>query len=257
MMERTGENVGNPMLSSHNIWGKQTPLRFKGGIMDKHQPIHVITISQQCGSDGDRIAAILAHRLQWSLADHEISRQVASLLDMTEEEAALYDERTFHFIEHMLASLRHIPSEMPEAWASQYTLPLFSRKQERIYRQAVSHVIEEMAYAGKRVVFEHGAQISLANRPDVLHIRIAAPLTQRSAFLAKQAGVDAKRTRAFIQHKDQQQKLYFQSQHRCAVDDPQLYDLVLNSATLDAESAVDLICLAINHKERWLDLVAS
>lgn len=225
--------------------------------MDKYQPIHVITISQQYGSDGDKIAATLAHRLQWPLADHEISRQVATLLGMTAEEATLYDERTFTFSEQVLASLRHIPSEMPEAWASQYTLPLFSRQQERIYRQALCHVIEEIAYVGEKVIFEHAAQMSLAHRPDVLHVRITASLAQRVATLTKQAHIDERCARTLIQYKDQQQKQYFQSQHRCAINDPQLYDLVLNSATLDTASAVDLICLAIEHKERWLDLVAS
>lgn len=225
--------------------------------MDKQQPINVITISQQCGCNGYKIAAKLAHRLQWLLTDHEIGRQVAHLLGMTEEEASLYDEHTFSFIGRVLVSMRYGTSEMLEAWGSQYTMPLFSQKQERIYRETLRHVVEEIARSGNKVIFEHGTQVILADRPDVLHIRVTAPLAQRVNHIAQSGHIDKKYARAYIQQKDRHRERYLQSQHHNAVNDPLLYDLVINSATLDVESQVDLICLALERKTRWLDLLAS
>lgn len=225
--------------------------------MSTHHAIHVVTISQQCGSDGYKLAAALASRLQWSFLDQEIGEQVARLLDMTEEEAALYDEHTFSFTGRMLVSMRYGTPQMLEAWSNQYTLPIFSRKQERVYREALQYVIEKIAHAGNAVILDHGTQVILAGRPDVLHIRVTAPLAQRINRIAQSKQLESRYARAYIQHKDRQQERYLRSQHHHVINDPLLYDLMVNNATLDIESQVELICLALARKRQYLHLFAS
>jgi len=45
---------------------------------------------------------------------------------------------------------------------------------------------------------------------------------------------------------------YLQAKYHRQVDDPLLYDLVINTGVLDLESAVELISLALERKARML-----
>ena len=47
-----------------------------------------------------------------------------------------------------------------------------------------------------------------------------------------------------------------QTQFHCQHDDPRLYDLVINTAILDLDSAVDLICQTLVHKASRLSVPA-
>jgi cytidylate kinase len=47
-----------------------------------------------------------------------------------------------------------------------------------------------------------------------------------------------------------------QNQFRCNHEDPHLYDQVLNTDVLDLDSAVDLICLALERKASRLHVPA-
>ncbi len=44
------------------------------------------------------------------------------------------------------------------------------------------------------------------------------------------------------------------AQYHCQHEDPHLYDLVIDTAVLDLDSAVDLICLAVERKASRLSL---
>jgi cytidylate kinase len=45
-----------------------------------------------------------------------------------------------------------------------------------------------------------------------------------------------------------------QTQYHCQHEDPHLYDLVIDTAVLDLDSAVDLICLAVERKASRLSV---
>ncbi len=220
--------------------------------------ICAITISQQYGSDGYKIAVKLALRLQWILTDHDIVTQVAHRLNLTEEEAAFYDEHTFSFIDRVLFSMRFTAAEGAEAWAaSPYIMPLSLQMQERLYRETLRHVVESTACAGNKVIVGHGVQMILANHPDVLHIRIVAPFVQRVTYAMQREHLDNADAHAYIRQEDRRLAQYLRSQYHRDVNDPLLYDLVINSNALDVESQVDVICLALERKARWLALAAS
>lgn len=211
-----------------------------------------ITISQQYGSDGYKTAAKLAHRLQWLLLDQEIDRQVAHHLGMMKEEAILYEEHTFNFIERMLLSLRYMTTEIPKDGTNQFTLPAFSKKQEHFYRKTFHQVIENAAQSGNKVIVKQGAQMVLAGRPDIFHVQILASLPQRIQFVMQNEHMNEKDARLYLQRKDQDLERFFHSQYHRHVNESSLYDLIINTTALETESQVDLICRALEHKARWL-----
>lgn len=213
--------------------------------------MRAITISRTYGSGGGEIAARLAHRLNWQLIDHQIVAEVAHRLGITAEEAEAHDERVEGFIARVLNSMQLSSPELLN------TIPVSavpSALQEDAYREALHYVVETAANAGHAVIVGRGAQVLLANRRDVLHVRVVAPLPERIIYVARREGLNEADARARIQLKDRDRLRYLQTQYHIDPDDPLLYDLVINTAVLDLDTAVGLICSALEDKARKLSV---
>ncbi|HZS78567.1 MAG TPA: cytidylate kinase-like family protein [Ktedonobacteraceae bacterium] len=214
--------------------------------MAAQQEMRVITISRQYGSGGGEIAVRVAKRLSWQLVDHEIVAQVARRLGITEEEASIHDERVEGFIARALNALQIAVPVVP---LSPTTSPA---QEERVYHEALRQVVETAANAGNVVIVGRAGQSFLAQRRDVLHVRVVAPLQQRIAYVAQREGLDEATAQARIATKDRDRARYLQTQHHLNVNDPLLYDLIINTHVIDLEGAVDLILLALERKGRML-----
>jgi cytidylate kinase len=214
---------------------------------DSSEAMRAITISRQYGSGGGEVAARLAKRLQWQLIDHEIVAQVAHQLGITEEEAGMYDEHVEGFIARALNALQIAMPVLPPS-------PTSPAQYELIYNEAVKNVVETAAKTGHVVIVGRTAQVFLANRRDVLHVRIVAPLQQRISYVARREGLDDAAAQGRVQFKDRDRDRYIQTQHGRDINDPMLYDLVINTGVLDLDSAVDLALLALERKARRLSV---
>src|SRR5438477_6315683 len=210
--------------------------------------MHAITISREYGSGGGEIAARLTKRLQWQLIDHEVVVRVAQRLRVSEEEAADHDERVESLASRVLKSLRLMHPTMPVI----IEMPLTMDSQA--FQEARSQIIEGAVAAGHVVIVGRGAQAHLAQRRDVLHVRIVAPLEARIAYVVSREGLDRAAAQARILRKDQERARYLETFYHRTPSDPHLYDLVLNTGILDLESAVDVIAIVLERKARRLSI---
>jgi cytidylate kinase len=204
-----------------------------------------ITISRQYGSGGGEVAARLARRLGWQLIDHEIVAQVARQLGITEDEARVYDERSQSFIERALNALQVAMPILPPS-------PMAPGQYELVYKEAVQQVVETAANTGHVVIVGRAGQAILADRRDVLHVRIVAPLPRRISYVARRENLSESEAQARVHLKDRDRVRYIQAHYGCDVNDPDLYDLVINTGVIDLDSAVDLVLLALERKARLL-----
>jgi cytidylate kinase len=113
-------------------------------------------------------------------------------------------------------------------------------------------MITGAAKVGHVVVVGRGAQVLFANRRDVLHVRIVAPLQLRVAYVMQREGLDLKTARSRVQLKENDRHRYLQAQYRRNPDDSHLYDLVVNTGVLSLDSAVALIAQALQYKTERL-----
>jgi cytidylate kinase len=65
-------------------------------------------------------------------------------------------------------------------------------------------------------------------------------------------GLDQQTSAARIRAKDHDRTKFLETEFHRKPEDAHLYDLVLNMSSLDPASAVNIICLTLNHKARWL-----
>ena len=208
--------------------------------------MQAITISREYGSGGGEIARRLAQRLQWRLIDHEIVVQVAQSLEMSQEEADARDEHSDSIVSRILASMQGVDP------ALMVVSPVPAAVTAQRYNDALRQAVEGAVAAGHVVIVGRGSQILLANRRDVLHVRIIAPLEQRVNYVMQREGLDMETARTRIQLKDRDRVRYLQNEYHQQPGDPQLYDLVVNTDIINIDSVVDLIAVALSHKEARL-----
>jgi CMP/dCMP kinase len=215
--------------------------------------MRAITIARLYGSGGGEIARRVAQRLGWRLIDHEVIVQVAHRLGITEEEAEDLDEHTENFIMRALNSMSLMYPSMVEN-----VPPAPSpATRERTYQSALRRVIELAVEEGQAVIVGRGAGALLAPRRDVLRVYICAPMEQRVAYVAQREGLDELAARKRIQTKDNDRRRYVQSQYHLQPEDPNAYDVTINTEILSLDGAAALICNAFTYKADRLAVPAS
>lgn len=210
--------------------------------------MRAVTISREYGSGGGEIAARLAKRLRWQLVDHEVVVQVAAKLRVSEGEVEERDECVESLPSRIFKSLRLFHPTMP------ITVDIPWSLDSRAFHEARSHIIEGAVASGQVVIVGRGAQAHLAQRKDVLHVRIIAPLEARIAYVLSREGLDQQAARARILQKDQEHARYLETFYHRHPGDPHLYDLVLNTGILDLESAAEVIAIVLERKARRLSV---
>src|SRR5947209_6331467 len=212
--------------------------------------MRAVTISREYGSGGGEIAARLAKGLGWQLIDHEVVVRVAEKLRVSEGEAEERDECFESLPSRIFKSLRLFHPTMP------ITVDIPVRVDSRAFHEARSQIIEGAIASGHVVIVGRGAQAHLAQRNDVLHVRIIAPLEARIAYVMGREGLDREAAQARLLRKDQEHARYLETFYHRRPSDPHLYDLVLNTGILDLDSAVEVIAIVLEHKARRLSVPA-
>lgn len=208
--------------------------------------MRAVTISREYGSGGGEIAARLAQRLGWQLIDHAIVESVACMLGTSQEETEAHDEHT----QGVLAWLLNVLQYAGPVYAAY--VPPGAAPADEAYRDAVEEVLRAAAARGHVVIVGRGAQVLLAERRDVLRVRIIAPREQRIACVIQREGLDRRKAAARIRKVERQRTRDLKAKYHRRPADAHLYDLVLNTSSLDPASATNVICLALNHKARRL-----
>lgn len=187
-----------------------------------------ITISRQLGSLGTRIAREVAQRLDYRLVWREVINEAARRAGAPEVALATIDD---------LGLLGLQPSQ--EALQA--------------YEEAVREVMGDLADEGEVVIVGRAGQVILAGRADVLHVRIIAPPEVRVGRIASRQQIPEAAARAQMEESDRTRRAYLRHTHQVAWNDPQLYDLVLNTARMTVPSAADLIIHARRAARRERD----
>jgi len=218
--------------------------------------MQAVTISRQYGSGGGEIAARLARKLGWQLIDHAVIEQTARQLEVRESEVEKHDEDYVESDRQGILSriLEQLTPSSAATGGGGIFLRTASSAETLPFQETMRDIIIAAATSGHVVIVGRGSQVLLADRRDVLHIRVIAPLELRVAYTARREGLDIETARRRVQAKDQARTQFMQTQYRSQHEDPHLYDLEINTAVLTLDSAVDLSCLALEAKASRLNV---
>lgn len=230
----------------------------------------VVTIAGSQGSAARDVASIAASRLSMDYVDREILVEAARTLGVGVEAVERRDERPSTFGERLSGLLRNFLERSATAGAGDplmgggglemllartygeaASLPEASEEDldEKKYISIISAIILDLAERGDVVILGRGSQIILRDRPGSLHAYVTAPLDLRIERTAARDGVSHEEAEKTVHESDRNRLAFYHKFFKVDVDDPNLYDLVVNTAHLSYEAAADLIAAAARCKE--------
>lgn len=219
----------------------------------------VITISRQYGSGGDEVALRVCEMLGYRLFDkHHISRAAVEA-GLSEQEAIDYSEDNYkvkNFLDRLLR--RPVAVAHVRVWkedARGVPIPETQPLSEAAALNLVQKAVQAAYNAGGFVILGRGGQIILEDKPDVLHVRIEAPLEERIQRVKQQlkeeqaayyADVGIRRAaQDLILARDAASAEYIKQFYGRDWDDPSLYHAVLNTGRLGIEKAAEVIAAMV------------
>ena len=178
-----------------------------------------ITISRQLGSLGEEVAQAVADRLGYRVVSRELITQAAQRARLPELALATIDD---------LGLLGLKPS----------------KQDRRTYQEAVHELMHEMAVTGDVIIVGRAGQVILSDDPTVLHVKVIAPAWLRAERVARAQDIPLENALEQVKSSDKYRKKYLRRNYRVRWDDPQLYDVIINTARMTPEEAACLICQA-------------
>jgi hypothetical protein len=187
-----------------------------------------ITISREAGACGGQVAELVGQRLGWEVLDKNLLDYVADRYRLSRPMLELVDETTADWAYNILGS-----------W--------FDRRivSHGKYVAHLSQVVLAAARRGSVVLVGRGAQFLLP-RDQGLAVRIIAPMEFRVRKIMGRHGLGGAEAQRFITRVDRGRRQFVEQFFHRDIDDPHLYDLVINVArrgpAATAEQIVNAYC---------------
>jgi len=180
----------------------------------------IITISRGSYSHGKEIAEKVAEILGYECVSREILLEASQYFNVSEKK--------------LLESIHDAPSLLDRI--------THGREKYIAYIRAalLDHVQRDnVVYHG------HAGHLLIPEVPYVLKVRVIAKMDERIAFVQKQRHMSEDEAVAFLANEDKQRALWTRYLYKVDIEDPRLYDIILNIAGLRIIDACNIICAAV------------
>jgi cytidylate kinase len=196
-----------------------------------------ITLSREAGSGAVTIAQMLVERLNatagapkesvsWTVFDSNLAKQV------------LLDHQLPERLERFMVEDARLPVEtIVEELLGLHPTPW-------IFVQQTTRTILRLARLGRVILVGRGAEVVTKRLPYVFHVRLVAPLEKRVEQGAHYYNLTATDAAKKVREEDQARRRYLRRYFDADIDDPLLYDLVINTGRLGFARAAELIAQA-------------
>jgi cytidylate kinase len=208
----------------------QTPHGYRAHLV-QGVPRMSVTLSRQTGSGASAVAEKLAGFLQshypekcpWTVFDKNLMEQVMDEHHLPKRMAEFLPEDRTSAIDDMMEELLGLH---PSASTVVYQVT-----------ETILHLVE----LGHVILMGRGANAITAKLPQVVHVRVVGSMEARTDRVRRLRHCDAKSAAGFIKRSDQGRARYLQRYFHRDIDDPLLYDLVINTDRIALDSAARLI----------------
>jgi cytidylate kinase len=204
--------------------------------------IRVVTLDREYACGGSAIAAKLAARLDWSLWDERLSREIAQRADCDLAAVQAREERRDPLYYRLLKSFLRGSFE-----ASLQTNRLRLVDADRI-AAITEQLVCDVATEGRCVIVGRGAQYFLQDREDTYHVFLYAPY-EHKLRREQAAGRSAAHAAQLLAATDRDRAAFIRAYFGKPWPTRARYDLMVNSKAGD-DAAVETILAAIDVRER-------
>jgi cytidylate kinase len=194
---------------------------------EKIEACRVITISRECGSQGQIVAEKLAEKIGFDLFHNEILEAMMETSSRSKSLLETLDEKSMNVVDNIVANLVNENYLWPDE-----------------YSKLLLKILNTIGKHGNAIILGRGANCAL-QKINALKIRIVAPDTMRREYLQKTRDLNFEDAQKLMISTDANRTAFVKRYFNCDAGDPANYDMILNTGTLTADKAVDIIYCAI------------
>ena len=191
-----------------------------------------VTISRQTGAYGITVSQGLCEYLQknektakhpWAAFDKEIIGKVV-------EEHELPQKVVPYLSEAVISEIQNIMEELFDLHPSKHMLV-----------HKTGETILHLAQLGHVVLVGRASNIITAKLPGGIHVRLISPVEDRVKHIQEYYRMDEKKAMELVLTEDHNRKNYVKKYFDKDIDDPFLYDLVINMGKVKTQEAIHII----------------
>jgi hypothetical protein len=199
-----------------------------------------VTISRHAGAGSHVVADELVSRLKgrepggavpWRVFDRELVQKVLEEHDLPDRVAAFMPEDRMSEISDILDELFGF------------------RPSSRALVRRTAETILHLAELGNAILIGRGGNLITRSLPGAFHVRLVGSREQRILHAATALELDAAAASAYVRSQDLGRKRYVEKYYAEDIDDPLLYDLVINTDRVPYREAAAIIADAAS--ARW------
>lgn len=199
--------------------------------LSEGMPRMSVTLSRETGSGAGAIAEKLAEFLQarspgtcpWAIFDKNLMEKVMEEHHLPKQMAEFLPEKRTSAINDALEELLGLhPS---------------SRTVHYQTAETILHLVE----LGRVILIGRGANVVTRKLPQVIHVRLVGSFEARLARVREQHQMSQREAEEFVRRSDQGRAKFLRKYYGKKIDDPLLYDMVLNTDRVAFDEAVRLI----------------
>jgi cytidylate kinase len=207
----------------------------------------VITIRGKLLSGAPEIGKQVAESLNIDYIDREIIAQVATRLNLEEQEVVAKEMPPTSLQDRIAEALAHgytIGNGIQGAYLPIWQIPLDNNR----YMDALTGFITELAQGHSAVIYGRGSQFILKDYPQSLHVSIVAPLKVRLQRVMESRKISEESAKQEISRFDGSAREFMKRFFGVEMEDPTYYDLVINTEKYSFQAAASIIVDALKLK---------
>ena len=191
-----------------------------------------ITISREAGARADIIGEKLASYFQkyysgnsvpWTVFDKNLIEKVIQDHHLPQSLSRLMEEEKYSAVKSIMIELL---GGQP---------PIFTLVHK------TTETILQLAQIGNVIILDRAANIITSKLFNTFHVRLVAPLEFRIEHVRELFNYDRTQALDFIKHEDHDRKDFVQTYFHKDINDPLLYNLIINTQLITDDEAVELI----------------
>jgi len=223
----------NPSLAHTSSFISSQMQHAEGLEAETKKNLHrAVTISRQAGCGALAVAEKLAHYLDlhpaedtrpWKVYDSNLIDKVLADHDLPACLAKFLREDRFSQLEDIMADVFEV--RPPAATVLRH----------------VAETVRGLAITGNVILIGRGGNMVAAHLPRVLHVRLMAPLEKRIEHCLEAYHMTREQAGKFCHDEDHARKRYFKKYFNADIDDPLLYNMIINTGSVGYDDAARII----------------
>jgi cytidylate kinase len=202
-----------------------------------------VTISAGYGAGGSIIAPEVARQLGLPLLDRAISSRVAAQLQVSMEEAEGAIIRR-PLVDRFFSVLSPLAGGVLGAGTDATPHGAIPPPDEAAFFRQQAEAIMREALARGAVILGRAGGAAFSNEARVLRVRLFGPKDARIAQAARIENIDIPAARQRLPNVDRARAQYVRRLYGVSIDDPELYQLQIDSTAMPLDACADLIAVA-------------